>query len=109
MYSTASTSGAAYIIGGSNDIIADIIAEFKNDTWRLLGRLANARQEHGSVSLGDEIMIIGGGTYGVSSMGTEVWNVIDENYKLINPSLPNYKYRGGGIGLYIVPFNFCTP
>ena len=105
-YSTASTSEAAYIIGGISG--SDIIAEFKNDMWRLLGKLPKGRQEHGSISLGDETMIIGGGAFGYSSMETEVWNFIDQNYKLINPTLSNMKFHDG-IGLYIVPFDFCTP
>lgn len=36
-YSTASTSDAAYIIGGR--YTGDVIAEFKNNQWRQLGKL----------------------------------------------------------------------
>ena len=38
-YSTASTSEAAYIIGG--DYTKNIIAEFKNGSWRQMGTLAD--------------------------------------------------------------------
>ena len=57
-YSTASTSNAAYFIGGSGT--QDVIAEFKNDAWRQLGTLTKGRYGHASISLGDEIMVIGG-------------------------------------------------
>ena len=57
-YSTASTFDAAYIIGG--DSTRDVIAEFKNDTWRQLGSLVKGRRYHASISLYGETMIIGG-------------------------------------------------
>ena len=57
-YSTASTSEAAYIIGGANT--KDVIAEFKNDSWRQLGTLTKGRDRHASISLDGESMVIGG-------------------------------------------------
>ena len=57
-YSTASTSKAAYIIGGAKT--RDVIAEFKNDIWRNLGSLVKPRDSHASISLNGETMIIGG-------------------------------------------------
>ena len=57
-YATASTSEAAYIIGGS--FTKNIIAEFKNDSWRRMGTLAKGRWGHGAIQLGDEVMVIGG-------------------------------------------------
>ena len=60
-YSTASTSEAAYIIGGVNT--ENIIAEFKNDSWRRMGTLAKGRRGHGTIHIGDEIMVIGGYSY----------------------------------------------
>ena len=57
-YSTASTSEAVYIIGGSET--KDIIAEFKNNSWRQIGTLAKGRSSHGSITLNDETMVIGG-------------------------------------------------
>ena len=56
-YSTASTSNAAYFIGGSGT--QDVIAEFKNAAWRQLGTLTKGRQGHASISMGDETMVIG--------------------------------------------------
>ena len=60
-YSTASTSEAAYIIGG--DYTDDIVAEFKDNSWRQMGTLANGRWRHGSITLNSETMIIGGTAY----------------------------------------------
>ena len=57
-YSTASTSEAAYIIGGV--FTGGIIAEFKNNSWRQIGTLAKGRNSHGSISFNDETMVIGG-------------------------------------------------
>ena len=61
-YSTASTSEAAYIIGGVG--ARDIIAEFRNDSWRQIGTLAKGRVAHGSITLNGETMVIGGDTAG---------------------------------------------
>ena len=58
MYSTVSTSEAAYIIGGF--YTNDIIAEFKNDRWRQFGTLTKGRSHHASISMSDEFMVIGG-------------------------------------------------
>ena len=119
-YSTASTSEAAYIIGGSDS--KDVIAEFKNDAWKQLETLAKARYGHNSISLGDETMIIGGISSDsrwvnfehlfslisiFSDLETEIWNLTNENHKVISPTLPNGRFSYG-IGLYIVPFDFCT-
>ena len=60
-YSTASTSEAAYIIGGQNT--AEIIFEYKSNSWRQLGTLTKERYGHASISLDGETMIIGGSSY----------------------------------------------
>ena len=59
-YSTASTDDAAYIIGGAD--IYNTIAEFRNNQWRNLGSLTKGRYYHGSITIGQETMIIGGYT-----------------------------------------------
>ena len=59
-YSTVSTSEAAYIIGGHTT--PDIIAEFKEESWRQVGTLAKGRSRHETLLVGDEIMVIGGAT-----------------------------------------------
>ena len=57
-YSTASTDDAAFIIGGF-DVYATI-AEFRNNQWRKLGSLNKGRRFHGSITVEQETMIIGG-------------------------------------------------
>ena len=58
-YSTASTLEAVYIIGGY-PYVYDVIAEFKNDSWRQLGTLIKGREQHGSISIGTKFIVIGG-------------------------------------------------
>ena len=57
-YSTVSTSGAAYFIGWTNT--QEIIAEFKNDSWRQYETLTKGRNYHGSILLDSEFIVIGG-------------------------------------------------
>ena len=57
-YSTASTSYAAYIIGGY--YTKRVVAEFKDNQWRQLNNLNKGRYMHGSLSVGDQTIIIGG-------------------------------------------------
>merc|ERR1712150_66054 len=104
-YSTASTSEAAYIIGGF--YTPNIIAEFRDGSWRQMGTLAKGRWRHGSITLNGEIMVIGGYTYRGAEAETEIWDFINESNKVIDPTLQygDYSY---GIGLYIVPFDFCS-
>ena len=59
-YSTVSTSTAAYIIGGNASDRKDIITEFKNDSWLQFGTLTKGRYYHGSISMGERFMVIGG-------------------------------------------------
>ena len=57
-YSTAHTSDTVYIIGGW--YTKNTVAEFKDGAWRKLANLNQGRRGHGSISIGDETMIIGG-------------------------------------------------
>ena len=57
-YSTTQTADAAYIIGGSYSM--NVIAEFKNNKWRRLDDLNKGRYYHGSITFGNQTMIIGG-------------------------------------------------
>ena len=59
-YSAASTPDAAYIIGGR--YTQDIIAEFKDEKWRQLGKLQQGRQQHASISFDRDTMVVGGST-----------------------------------------------
>lgn len=57
-YSTAATDNAAFIIGGYG--YASTVAEFRDNQWRELGSLTNPRCYHGSITVGQETMSIGG-------------------------------------------------
>ena len=58
-YTTAQTSEAAYIIGGS--YTKDIVAEYKDDRWRDdPWHFNQGRYAHGSITIGGQTMIIGG-------------------------------------------------
>ena len=77
MYSTASTDEAVYIIGGDQNSdstelwylsaakksdLSSSVAVFKNDEWKWLGDLTQPRHLHGSISLNQQIMVVGGYT-----------------------------------------------
>ena len=50
-----------YLIGGLSDGIAsDIIAQFKNDQWTVVGELLKARYGHRSIRIGGDILVFGG-------------------------------------------------
>ena len=59
-YSTASTDDAAFIIGGWDTDAVDTIVEFRNNQWRNLGSLSKGRYYHGSITIGQDTMIVGG-------------------------------------------------
>ena len=65
-YSVASTTDAAFVIGGyggyDGSSRLDVIAQFKENAWSLYGNLQKRRDLHGSITSGDETMIIGGYT-----------------------------------------------
>ena len=64
-YSTAATDDAAYIIGGNQGSSSSpTIAEFKNGQWRKLGDLTQGRQVHGSISIGQLTLVVGGNPSG---------------------------------------------
>ena len=70
---------------------------------------------HGSISAGNQIMVIGGGNdvWG-DSVKTEVWT-LEKSGNMIksdqdNPMFDNYqegKIVGWGVGLYLVPKEYC--
>ena len=57
-YSTTQTLDSVYIIAGY--FTQNIVAAFKDNQWRRLGDLNQARAEHGSITVGDLSLIIGG-------------------------------------------------
>ena len=61
-YSTASTLEAAYIIGGfyADEEVTGEISVFQKDSWHQFGTLSKARVNHGSISIDNEFVVIGG-------------------------------------------------
>ena len=63
-YSTAQTSDAVFIIAGWLGARAqNFVAEFKENVWRRLDNLKQARHAHESITVGGQTMIIGGYYY----------------------------------------------
>ena len=71
LYATASTSSAAYIIGGIVRFIGDPAGEsrrtsrimaYTNGEWLKIGKLDSFRKGISSISYGDDTMVIGGVT-----------------------------------------------
>ena len=62
-YSVASTTEAAFVIGGwGGSSYLDVIAKFENNNWSLYGNLQKARYAHGSMTYGTRTIVIGGRT-----------------------------------------------
>ena len=59
-YAVASTDNAAFIIGGWDTSRLDIIAKFQDNQWTRYGSLKAGRSNHGTITSGDQTMIIGG-------------------------------------------------
>ena len=57
-YSVASSSSAAYIIGGQPD--RNSISKFENNAWSIVGTLLHKREYHASIVYNGEIFIAGG-------------------------------------------------
>ena len=57
-YSVASSSSAAYIIGGQPDM--NSISKFENNAWSIVGTLLHKREYHASIVYNGEIFIAGG-------------------------------------------------
>ena len=57
-YSTTYTDDAVFIIGGHDT--GNIVAEFRDWTWRQVATLKQGRSRHSSIVLGSQTIIIGG-------------------------------------------------
>ena len=58
----ASTTEAAFVIGGWKGSYSDVITQFKNMQWSLYGNLQKRRYGHDSITFGSQTMVIGGWT-----------------------------------------------
>jgi len=105
-YSMASTADAVYVIGGGPRWV-QTIGEFRNYRWKNKGNLHRGRMAHASITVGSNIMVIGGSTEGSNTaLETEIWNFDGDGSQLVvEPHLNGYFY---GVGLYVVNANFCT-
>ena len=71
-YASTSIGESVFIIGGYTneepDYYTSTIAEYKDGIWKKSGDLVQARVEHGAISFGRTMMIVGGepSTYGES-------------------------------------------
>ena len=54
------TADAVYTFGGYPIEASRLVAEYKNDEWRRLPDLKNARWFTASIRMGSEVMIVGG-------------------------------------------------
>ena len=61
-YSVASTSQAAFFIGGykAHATPSSVIAKYENDEWSVHGNLKQRRWAHGSIISGADILVFGG-------------------------------------------------
>ena len=75
-YSTSYTSDSVFIIGGY--LASNIVAEFKDNSWRRLPDLRQPRYLHSSITMGTQTIIFGGTATEKdfsSPIETEVWNL----------------------------------
>ena len=64
-YATASTSSAAYVIGGNNSdgnsyMAVSTIAQYKNNQWLKIGDLNEKKYYHSAILYNGEYLIVGG-------------------------------------------------
>ena len=63
LYSVASTSAAAFVIGGNDgSSYFDVIAKYDHGQWSRYGNLQKSRSNHGSITSGTDTLVIGGYT-----------------------------------------------
>ena len=63
LYATASTNESIYIIGGyvgGSASYTSTIAEYKEENWKNVGNLAQARAYHGAITSESTTMSVGG-------------------------------------------------
>ena len=82
---------------------------YKDGEWHQRDNLNQGRMGSRAITIGAQTMIIGGQD-GVpvnsQSMQTEIWELDDEVYNIIQPNLPNDAYAWG-LALFEVDANFC--
>ena len=84
----------------------DVIAKYENNRWSIHGNLQKSRDSHGSITSSRATIVIGGYAFSLENLETETWNIIDGDTRFIDPTLRRDNYQLG-IGLYLVPEDFC--
>ena len=103
-YTTAATSDSTFFFGGYGGNYSRV-AKFTNNAWSEEGSMISPRYGHGSITLGDQSMQISG--YLSGQPATEVWNLSTLSNKKIDPELKS-GYSSYKIGLFLVPFDYCS-
>ena len=78
-----------------------------NNVWSEEGSMNSPRYAHGSITLGDQAMQISGTANGAQTTKTEVWRLSTGSNKIIDPELRS-DYSSYKIGLFLVPFDYCS-
>lgn len=105
-YSAISTENSVILFGGEiyGYSTKTTVAEFIDDSWRLLGDLVEKREGHRAISNGKSVLNIGG----EDRKSTELWaNVNGKTYSGLagEPRLWDYYDYPE---LFLVDYNFCA-
>ena len=115
-HATVSTNAGVYVVGGQTegsqtDRYLTSISRFSDDKWSQAGNLVQGRYEVGAITHGTQTMIIGGCASSCvpndSCLATEVWNLDDGDFKIIEPRLPYCAYYQL-VGTWLVDLDFCS-
>ena len=104
----ASLPDKVYVIGGQRIGApggkTDIIAQFKDDTWTLVGRMSTRRYGHNVIVSDNDIIIVGGSSAGYDPEYTDIWNTETQSITTIGPKFTAYF----GPALLLVDENYCN-
>ena len=109
-HSTVSTYEAVYLIGGYiyGGYSSSNISRFSNNVWSHAGDLVHARYQAGAITHGSQTMVIGGCAKRTNiDISTEIWNLDQGDFKLIEPTLP-YCSHYHQVGIWLVEPDFCS-
>ena len=104
-YATASTEKSVLIIGGLTPEPTSIIAEYKNESWKNIGNLAQARKNHVAISSGPVTMIVGGYPHDHGNTITELWEFDSLETQIIDLTLSR-SYENPGV--FLVDVGYCS-
>ena len=79
---------------------------YKDGEWHQRDNLNQGRRGSRAITIGAQTMIIGGNDLNSQNIQTEIWELDDEVYNIIQPNLTNDAYAWG-LALFEVDANFC--